>query len=312
MPDKNTQNTQNILVIKLGALGDFIQALGPMKAIRAHHPDAKITLLTTKPFKEFAKKSDYFDEIILDSRPKFYQLLSWIRLRKKLNDMNFNRVYDLQNSDRTEIYFNLFSPKPEWVGVAKGASHRNASPERTKGLAFHGHIQTLENAGVQNIEIDRLNWIKSDLEKFNLPTSYALIIPGSAPSRPEKRWPAAHYISLCQTIIQQDIQPVIIGTKDESEVTETINNACPKAVNLGGQTTLFDIAALARHARFSVGNDTGPMHMIAPTGCKTLVLFSGYSNPVRHAPLGDNIITLQKDELENLKPEEVLEKIKLL
>ena len=36
----------HILVIKLGAQGDFVQAMGAFKAIRAHHGDARITLLT--------------------------------------------------------------------------------------------------------------------------------------------------------------------------------------------------------------------------------------------------------------------------
>ncbi|SVC64277.1 uncharacterized protein METZ01_LOCUS317131, partial [marine metagenome] len=49
-----------ILVIKLGALGDFIQACGPFKAIREHHSGAKITLLTTKPFASIAVASNYF------------------------------------------------------------------------------------------------------------------------------------------------------------------------------------------------------------------------------------------------------------
>ena len=44
--------SQRILVIKLGALGDFIYALGPMAAIRRHHKDARITLLTTAPFEK--------------------------------------------------------------------------------------------------------------------------------------------------------------------------------------------------------------------------------------------------------------------
>ena len=309
MPGKNAQNTQNILVIKLGALGDFIQALGPMKAIRAYHPSAQITLLTTKGFKDFAQRSGYFDQILIDSRPKFYQIFSWINLRKKLNTQKFSRVYDLQNNDRTQIYFNLFSPKPEWVGVAKGASHRNTSPERTKGLAFHGHVQTLKKAGVDHVEIDPLDWIEGDLEKFNLSKPYALIVPGSAPSRPKKRWPAKYYINLCQSLIEREIQPVIIGTNDEKNITETIAEACPQAINLGGKTSLFDIAVLARHAKISIGNDTGPMHMIAPTGCQTIVLFSSNSNPVRHAPLGDNVVSLQKNNLEDLKPETILEKI---
>ena len=123
---------EKILVIKLGALGDFIQALGPMKAIRNQHPEADITLLTTKPFVKFAEQSNYFNSIIIDERPKFYQIQKWNWLRNKFNKEKFTRVYDLQNNDRTGFYFNLFSPKPEWVGIAKGASHRNISP-RTNG-----------------------------------------------------------------------------------------------------------------------------------------------------------------------------------
>ncbi|MGE3479724.1 MAG: glycosyltransferase family 9 protein, partial [Dongiaceae bacterium] len=40
---------EQILIIKHGALGDFVQSLGAMASIRLHHPKAKITLLTTKP-----------------------------------------------------------------------------------------------------------------------------------------------------------------------------------------------------------------------------------------------------------------------
>ena len=41
---------QRILVIRLGALGNIVQSLGPVAAIRAHHADAEITLLTLKPY----------------------------------------------------------------------------------------------------------------------------------------------------------------------------------------------------------------------------------------------------------------------
>lgn len=300
---------EKILVIKLGALGDFIQALGPMKAIRDHHPDANITLLTTKPFVELAEKSNYFNSIIIDERPKFFQIQKWLDLKKKFNKEKFNRVYDLQNNDRTGFYFKLFSPKPEWVGVANGASHRNISPERTAGLAFHGHAQTLGLAGIEGISIDDLSWIETDLSGFNLKQPYALIVPGSAPNRLEKRWSAENYITLCQNLESQNIQPVILGTNDEKNITEQISNACPCAINLTAKTSLFDIASLARGAKFTIGNDTGPMHMIAPTGCHTIVLFSKHSNPVRHAPLGDHVYTIQVDALDDLSPNDVLAKI---
>ena len=58
-----------VLVIKLGALGDVVQALGPFAAIRRNHPGAHVTLLTTAPYKAFLAASGWFDEIWIDDRP---------------------------------------------------------------------------------------------------------------------------------------------------------------------------------------------------------------------------------------------------
>ncbi|HBA43779.1 MAG TPA: ADP-heptose--LPS heptosyltransferase, partial [Alphaproteobacteria bacterium] len=52
-----------ILVIKLGALGDFVLATGPFAAIRQHHADAEITLLTTPPFAAMARQTGFFDHV---------------------------------------------------------------------------------------------------------------------------------------------------------------------------------------------------------------------------------------------------------
>jgi len=299
---------QNILVIKLGALGDFIQSLGPMAAIRKHHSDAHITLLTTKPFVEFAKASGYCDEILLDPRPKLTDVKSWLYLFGALNEGNFTRVYDLQNNDRTGFYLKLFSKKPEWVGVARGASHRNTSKDRTKGLAFYGHAQTLGLAGIKDVKIDTLEWVKGRDNFEGLKPLYVLIASGSAPDHPEKRWPAKHYITLCKTLVDHGYQPVLIGTEAERDAVDQIEIAVPESLNLCGKTSLFDVATLAQNAVGAVGNDTGPMHIIAPTGCKTLVLFSANTNPKRHSPLGDNVVTMQVDDLEYLLPQHVWEK----
>ena len=57
----NEELYHRILVIKLGALGDFVLALGPCAAIRRHHQNAHITLLTTTPFVDLASASGYFN-----------------------------------------------------------------------------------------------------------------------------------------------------------------------------------------------------------------------------------------------------------
>lgn len=301
----NVPERRRILVIKLGALGDFIQSLGPMAAIRRHHTGDHITVLTTKPFERLARTSGYFDDVWIDKRPKWFDLKGWQALRTRLSDAGFSRVYDLQNNDRTALYLKLFSPKPEWVGAARGASHRNTSPDRTKGTAFAGHVQTLEMAGVAPVEIDRLDWMQGRDLAASLPKPYVLIVAGSAPSRPEKRWPSTYYANLCGRLVARRICPVLIGTKSEEKILSAIHAAVPDAVNLCGQTDFFDIPALASKAAGAIGNDTGPMHLIAPTGCKSIILFSKSSNPVRHAPLGQNVITVQKPALADLRVDDV-------
>ncbi len=306
-----TSSPKKILVIKLGALGDFIQALGPMAAIRENHKDAHITILTTKGFKGFAEECGYFDEIMIDQRPKAINIFGWVNLRQKLNAGQFDRVYDLQNNDRTAMYFKLLAaPKPEWVGVAPGASHRNTSADRTAGHAYDGHVQTLALAGIKNVKIDRLEWMKGDLSTFALKEPYVLLIPGSAPERPEKRWPADKYGRFAKLISSMGYQPVLIGTQAEADATQIIAQACPEALDLTGKTNLHQIATLARNAAGAVGNDTGPMHLIGATSCPSLVLFSKHSNPVRHAPKGENVNVIQKEELTELKGEEVLHHFK--
>ncbi|GJL85657.1 MAG: glycosyl transferase [Micavibrio sp.] len=303
-------NHKKILVIKLGALGDFIQALGPMAAIRKHHPKAEITLMTTKPYEEFAKNCGYFSHIWIDEKPGKLNISGWVNLRKKLSQSGFTRVYDLQNNDRTSLYLKLLSGpnKPEWVGAAKGASHRNNSPERNAGHAYDGHVQTLGLAGIKDIRIDDLSWMKADIKSFDLHDPYVLFIPGSAPNHPKKRWPAKHYSGLAKTISSMGYQIVLLGTNSESAVTAEISKTHLGCLDLTGQTSLFQIAVLARNASAAIGNDTGPMHLIAATGCPCLALYSGRSNPVKHGLKGGNVQMIQKENLEDLMPEEVFKK----
>ena len=303
------QNSDNILVIKLGALGDFVQALGPMAAIRRHHPQARLALLTTAPFEIFGQACGYFDDVMIDARPRWHDLRGWMDLRARLSEGKFSRVYDLQNNDRTSFYFRLMAPRPEWVGVARGASHRNASPQRTAGIAFDGHVQTLSLAGICDVTSDNLSWVEGDIRKFHLPQRYALLVPGAAPQHPEKRWPALHYAELASLLDRQGIHPVIIGAAADDKVAQEICAAWPRAMNLTGRTTLFEVALLARSAAAAIGNDTGPMHMIAATGCPATVLFSRHSNPARHAPQGAGAIVAPGGDLSRLPAAEVFRSI---
>jgi len=301
--------TSHVLVIKLGALGDFVQALGPFAAIRHHHKEAKITLLTTAPFQEIAERCGYFDSVWLDRRPKFLQIFDWICLRKALRKARFERVYDLQTSDRTGFYFALFfpGPFPEWSGIASGCSHPHANSKRVFQHTIARQEEQLKIAGIADVPTASVDWMTADASRFHLCTPYVLFVPGCSPHHPEKRWPEMYYAALAKLLVERGITPVLIGAIAEAEALAKIEAACPQALNLAGATNLFDIAELARGAEGAVGNDTGPMHLIAIAGSPTLVLFSGASEPTLCAPRGQRVTVIRREPLTALTPTDVFE-----
>ncbi len=307
-PVKGSPHIRRILVIRLSALGDFIMALPAMAAIRRHHPDADITLLTSKSLAELGKKSAWFNRVEIDSKPRWRNLGTWIRLRRFLRGGRFDRVYDLQSQDRTAIYFRLFWPgkRPEWSGIAPGASHPHTDPERKNMHALEIHAAQLSVAGITAIPAPDLAWLDEDVKRFGLPSRVALLVPGSAPHRPAKRWPTSAYGALANALVGRGITPVVIGTAGEKPLAEAIRAACPKARDLTGQTSLFAIAGLARRAAFAIGSDTGPMHLIAMVGCPVISLFSAESNPIRSAPRG-KVTVLRRPDLADLPMDAVIE-----
>jgi ADP-heptose:LPS heptosyltransferase len=76
--------------------------------------------------------------------------------------------------------------------------------------------------------------------------------------------------------------------------------AAPGARDLTGKTSFADIAALARHAAFCIGNDTGPTHLAAVAGCRTLALFGEDSDPALCAPRGPRVAVLRRQPLASL------------
>ncbi len=296
-----------ILVIKLAALGDFVQALGPFAAIRRHHADARITLLTTKAYADFARASPYFDEVWVDSRPKAWRVGAWLDLRRRLKRGGFGRVYDLQTSDRSSGYFRLFAPgpRPEWSGIARGCSHPHANPDRDFMHTLERQAEQLAMAGIDHVSAPDLSWVEADVSRYGLEKPYALLVPGGAPHRPAKRWPGERYGELARHLAGQGVLPVLIGT--EVDVIERVRAVAPEARSLAGETTFADIAALARGTVVAVGNDTGPMHLVAAAGCPSVVMYSRDSDPALCGQRGRSVTILRREALSGLPLDAVSE-----
>ena len=313
---------KRILVLKLGALGNMVLSLSSFAAIRQHHPGATITLLTTAPYAGWMAESPWFDHVLVDARPAWWDFSGVLRLRRMLIDGGFDRVYDLQTSSRSCHYFRLFprTARPEWSGIAPDCSHPDRRTDRNAVHDIDRQHAQLRQAGIIAFPPPDLSWSwgSGDIARFALPPRFALLVPGSSAHRPVKRWPAAHYRTVAAWLSERGIMPVVIGTAGERPLADAICAPAPRdnvpptgpaARDLTGQTGFGELAGLAHAAVCAIGNDTGPMHLIATAGCPSLVLFSGDSDPARCAPRASSgappVRVLRRDNLAALPPQEV-------
>ncbi|MGE0829908.1 MAG: glycosyltransferase family 9 protein [Hyphomonadaceae bacterium] len=313
------KNAAKVLVIKLGALGDFIQSLAAAKTIRDYHVGARITLLTTPPFKAFAEKCPYFDVVEDDGRPREPKAIA--EMLRRLRNAKFDMVYDLQTSGRSSNYFQALRPWPPlWSGIAPGCSHPHANPDRERMHTLDRLAEQLHFAGISpgfpigDAPMPDLSWVRRSLRDpprlqpsfFGIRGPFIMLIPGASAHRPEKRWPEKHYAELAKKIAARGLIPVVIGAMDEKEVGAAVAKAEPMAKNLVTRTDLFQVAGLAERASFAIGNDTGPMHIAAAAGAPCMVLFSQDSDPERCCPRGrGGAATLTAANLAELPVEDV-------
>lgn len=295
---------ERVLVIKLGALGDFVLALGPMQAIRRAHPHAEITLLTTAPYAALGARCGWFDRVWTTERTR--NPIDLWRLRRRLIGGRFAMVYDLQTSDRSSLFWRMLWPRrPPMSGIAKGCSHRHDNPARDAMHTIERQRDQLARAGIAEVPAPDVAWMDSDVARFDLPERFALLVPGGAAHRPDKRWPADRYAALARRLAAAHLTPVLIGAGADAAATAAIKAGCAPARDLTGATDFLDLAALARRADLAVGNDTGPMHLIAAAGCPSLVLFGAASDPALCAQRGPRVEILRVPSLPALALEPV-------
>ena len=301
-----------ILVIKHGALGDFIVATSAFSAIRDYHPYAHIVLLTTEAYETLAQQSDYFDEVWLDPRPKLWNLKVMKQVRHLLRGgdahYRFRRVYDLQSTDRTAWYYRLMGrPKPQWVGKVKGCSHPRLIPDDQLHVydIFSAHLKRI---GFPTVPLPNVDWLDDKIDQFNLPEQFVLLVPGASLKRPKKRWTVDGYAAVVKHFSEKNISCVLIGGVAEHEFAGALEARCKedKLFNLVGKTNFGMIAALARKARCAIGSDTGPMHIIAAAHCPVLVLFSDDSDPKLHGPRSEKTSFIQVEDLAQLNSDQVI------
>ena len=301
---------EKVLVIKHGAFGDFVQATGAFRAIYEHYhnnSDAEITLLTCAPYDNIAKDIPWFNHVVIDFKPKIWQLAKIFSLRQWFIKKNFDAVYDLQNSDRTAFYFKMLWPfrTKKWSGFVRGCTHPHRTPSRTKVHTIERLAEQLQLANITQLYPPSVEWANNP--SITLPPSpFAVIVAGGSAHRADKRWPVENYIDVAKYLCHLGITPVLIGTKIDADINQAIKNAIPQAINMTDQTNFHDIVALGKAAEWAIGNDTGPLHLLSVSGAKTISLFSFASDPVRCAQRGISVKIFRANDLNELPSNDII------
>jgi ADP-heptose:LPS heptosyltransferase len=297
---------RKILIIKHGALGDWILATGVFKLIREYYADSSITLLTQSQYIPIAKMTNWFDSIWVDDRESIFSTYTWTLLFR-LKRASFDMVLDLQKSRRTRCYgYVIKSKKVDWNGkkgdLGKPGEH----------ILSHLALQ-LKDWGINQYPQPNVSWLKENRLSLNIPKKYVLIIPGSSKKHDYKRWSATGYARLIENIERQGITSILSGTENDREIIESILRECKGTlvINLVGKPSLSLLAELARGALGAIGGDTGPMH-IAGLLCPSLILFSKKEMISRCKPTGPIVDVLYEKDLKSLPAEIVLAKFKKL
>ena len=302
---------KKILVIKHGALGDIVLSMYPLFSLKKKFSNHSFTVLTESQYFDLFKNIPFVDNLKVDNRKSFIFIFSFIKLCYWFYKQKFEWVFDLQTSNRTNIYFYFFSifSRFKWSGIAKKCSHPHLNSNRTRLHTIDRHKQQLMLAGVSSFSNVNWSFLKSDIQKLSLSKQLFLLIIGGSPHRPNKRWSIENFTKLIKILNVKKIIPIVIGGSAEREYFNEKKFVGIKFRDLIGKTSYLDLAEIARKSKWVIGNDTGPMHLIcqcSKNSTKKIVLFGSDSDPKLCAPIGKNVYIIQKKNINAILPDDII------
>jgi lipopolysaccharide heptosyltransferase II len=107
-----------------------------------------------------------------------------------------------------------------------------------------------------------------------------------------KTWRGEGFAEVARHFLQSGFAVTLIGAARERAACDKVESLAPGVINLAGETTLTELAALIRRSSISVTNDSGPMHMAVALGRPVVSIF-GPTEPVWIGPYGRSDAVLQ-------------------
>jgi heptosyltransferase-2 len=295
-PKKNIE-TKSILLIQLWGLGESILTLPAIKTLREKYPKSKIDILVTDRNKDAYFNNRNLDNIRVISLNPF--AIKWFMSK------NF-RTYDLVID--MEEYLNIssiiaFSLGKNRIGYAHGVRsllYTKTVPYNDKQHVVYTFLDLLKPLGIKKTvdKLPQLNYSRIDkknvdrlLKKYNINKKNLLVGfgVGAAESAKSRMWPKERFADIANQLIKKyNAKIILIGNKGEKNYIDDLQDLIENrnnSFNTAGLINVREMFYLIGKCKLFIGNDSGPMHVAAAQGVKTIGLF-GCNLPVRFAPFG--------------------------
>ena len=303
----------NILIIKLGSLGDISQISGVLKDIKETYNDKKIFILTTLPYVELLSKCPYINGVLIDKRLPRWNILYLIKLKKLLSKFDFSYVYDLQNSPRTSFYRRFLLNITNWssteVILKKGEKKEDFDNEsvleRFKIQLEHSNVKT------NNTLKPDFSWAADNVDKIvnkYFGKKFVLLFPFCSPNLQHKKWP--YFNDLIKIIKRKHPNFEIAVAPGPNEIEDAKKIEATSITNQKKFLNIMELAGLIKKASYVIANDTGPAHIAAHLGKKGTVLFGHHTSAKKVSIETDKFKAINAKKLTDLTAEKVYLEIK--
>ena len=292
----------NVLIVRLGALGDIVHAVPAAAALRAAYPDAQIDWLVDAKHRRFLECVTVVDRIVTLERAS---PAGWVDVTRRLRQARYDVALDFQGLMKSAILARA-SGAPRVLGFSiwhlreKGARpFYSESVEAEGGHVVRKNLRLLEALDIHEARIvfplaDVASGAADDVAAAAAGAPIALINPGAA--WPNKRWEAQHFGEVASFLREvRGLAPFVLWGPGEESLARAVVDASSGAAQLAPPTEIGDLIALCRRASLMISGDTGPLHIAAAVGTPIVSLF-GPTDPARNGPWSPLDATISRYE----------------
>ncbi len=294
---------ENILVVKLSAIGDVIHALPVSYAIKEQYPEAHLTWVVEQAAYAILADNPCIDELILFEKAKFRSIGGFLReigpFRRRLRTRRYDASLDLQGLFKSAaIAWNAGAKLRIGTANMREGAHLVSRP--VCGAHAEGHIveRYLDVARALGCRVGEVRFPVSVSDRDRMAADTLLAREGVQEGRPfvafavganwpNKRWPVEHFAALADRLYHAHYVPVLVGggRLDETLAEDILRVSEIPPVNLVGRTNLKQLAHVFTRAALVLGGDTGPVHLAAGLRVPTVMLM-GPTDANRNGPYG--------------------------